>query len=304
MAKPTCSIDGCVKQVNARGLCSTHYDRARAADPDGFRITSKRVDASGIPLPCSVESCSERVHAKMMCKYHYSRARRFGDASDVFDGRVCDWCGSTFRVNERGDRRKRFCCAECRSEFYNEARRRETAKRQLETVLLCKQCGDEFYSEGTLARRYCSDRCRSAWWRENPTGECSTDGCNRPLCARGLCKMHYKRRARELGMMKPEPWDDRRRENYQKRRALKRGADAELIDNAKVFDRDGWMCGICAEAVDPELKWPDPMSVSLDHVVPLAKGGSHTYDNVQCAHLRCNIQKSDSVPSERDAEAA
>lgn len=304
MAKPTCSIDGCVKQVNARGLCSTHYDRARAADPDGFRKTSKRVDANGIPLPCSVESCSERVHAKMMCKYHYSRARRFGDASDVFDGRVCDWCGSTFRVNERGDRRKRFCCAECRSEFYNEARRSATEKRRLETVLLCKQCGDEFCSEGTLARRYCSSYCSAKWDREHRSGCCSAEGCYRPVCARGFCSMHYKRRLRELGRMKPEPWDERRKANWKKRLAAKKATEIETVVYLEVFERDGWTCGICSDPVDPELKWPDPMSVSLDHVVPLAKGGSHTYANVQCAHLRCNLQKSDSVPSERDAEAA
>ena len=33
------------------------------------------------------------------------------------------------------------------------------------------------------------------------------------------------------------------------------------------------------------------MSVSLDHVVPLSRGGSHTLGNVRCAHLICNIRK-------------
>jgi 5-methylcytosine-specific restriction endonuclease McrA len=43
--------------------------------------------------------------------------------------------------------------------------------------------------------------------------------------------------------------------------------------------------------VDPRLRHPDPMRVSLDHVIPISKGGSHTYANTQCAHLLCNIQK-------------
>lgn len=35
------------------------------------------------------------------------------------------------------------------------------------------------------------------------------------------------------------------------------------------------------------------MSRSLDHVIPLNKGGPHTLANVATAHLRCNISKKD-----------
>lgn len=34
------------------------------------------------------------------------------------------------------------------------------------------------------------------------------------------------------------------------------------------------------------------MSASLDHVVPLSKGGDHTRSNSVVAHLICNIRKS------------
>ena len=35
---------------------------------------------------------------------------------------------------------------------------------------------------------------------------------------------------------------------------------------------------------------------SRDHVVPLAKGGTHTWDNVKLAHFRCNTLKRDNMP--------
>lgn len=30
---------------------------------------------------------------------------------------------------------------------------------------------------------------------------------------------------------------------------------------------------------------------SVDHIVPLAKGGLHSWDNVQLAHFKCNTLK-------------
>lgn len=59
----------------------------------------------------------------------------------------------------------------------------------------------------------------------------------------------------------------------------------------EVFERDNWTCGICDEPVDQDIKWPDPRSVSLDHIVPLALGGAHSRANTQCSHLTCNVRK-------------
>ena len=105
--------------------------------------------------------------------------------------------------------------------------------------------------------------------------------------------MHYKRQARAEGLYKNEPWDDRRRANYHKRRALKRKLPADDILPVGVYERDGWVCGICGDSVDKSLKWPDPMSPSLDHIQPLSKGGHHVLSNVQLAHLECNVRKGD-----------
>ena len=37
------------------------------------------------------------------------------------------------------------------------------------------------------------------------------------------------------------------------------------------------------------------MSASLDHIVPLSQGGTHTLGNVQLAHLVCNERKHDRI---------
>lgn len=56
------------------------------------------------------------------------------------------------------------------------------------------------------------------------------------------------------------------------------------------------VCGICGMPVDKKIKYPDPMSACIDHIIPLAKGG-HPFDpdNLQLAHSMCNRQKSDKL---------
>lgn len=71
----------------------------------------------------------------------------------------------------------------------------------------------------------------------------------------------------------------------QSRRARKNGAFVEQVDPAVVFERDRGICGICTKPIDPPDKW------HVDHVVPLAKGGAHSYHNTQPAHAFCNISK-------------
>jgi HNH endonuclease len=36
---------------------------------------------------------------------------------------------------------------------------------------------------------------------------------------------------------------------------------------------------------------PDPLSKSLDHLIPLSRGGTHEPANVSLAHLRCNVSR-------------
>jgi 5-methylcytosine-specific restriction endonuclease McrA len=85
---------------------------------------------------------------------------------------------------------------------------------------------------------------------------------------------------------------EKRRANLQRRRARLRGGETEKFSDVEIFERDGWVCGICGEPIDRTLKAPDGMSVSLDHIIPVSKDGAHKRANVQAAHLQCNRIKS------------
>jgi len=86
-----------------------------------------------------------------------------------------------------------------------------------------------------------------------------------------------------------------RRQSWQaknrRRRARRRGGQAERYTLAEIASRDRWRCGLCHRRVQPDLDYLDPSSATIDHVVPLSVGGDDTRANVQLAHRACNIRK-------------
>lgn len=129
---------------------------------------------------------------------------------------------------------------------------------------------------------------------------CSTEGCVKPVLYRGLCRYHYRLPQRhtfdnaeyQRRYRKTEGGKQANRAKNKKRRAKTQGAAvAEMVVPKVVHDRDGWRCHLCHRKVSPRRHWPDPLSASLDHIVPLSVGGEHTYTNVATAHLQCNMSK-------------
>lgn len=53
------------------------------------------------------------------------------------------------------------------------------------------------------------------------------------------------------------------------------------------------VCGICGRPVDFSKVFPDPWSPTIDHIIPVSKGGDPaSLENMQLAHSWCNRQKS------------
>ncbi len=83
-----------------------------------------------------------------------------------------------------------------------------------------------------------------------------------------------------------------------RKKARATGAKSEPIAFWKVYDRDGGICQICFEVAPRELRGSqtDILAPELEHIIPLAKGGDHTYANVRLAHRGCNNEKADKMP--------
>jgi 5-methylcytosine-specific restriction endonuclease McrA len=58
-----------------------------------------------------------------------------------------------------------------------------------------------------------------------------------------------------------------------------------------IYMRDGNRCQYCGHKFTSS-------ELSLDHVIPLSRGGTSSWDNVVCACLACNVKKGNRTPAE------
>lgn len=260
-------------------------------------------------LSCSAPGCEAPAYIKKkpLCRPHYNRFMAYGDFCTTPALSQCKECrGAISRDGAKTGPPAEYCSYDCKRaaayrrrldsggyERDKEKRRAEFTPKPL-TPRPCRSCGEAFSAKRDEAR-FCSTRCNTTFRRTNHDGSCSTSDCHRTSEARGLCIVCWKRAGRASGQILPEPWNERRKANSHKRRAQKLGTRTELLRPIDIYERDIWLCGLCSTAVDPDAAWPDPMSPSLDHILPLSKGGAHTYENVQLAHLTCNVSKGNRV---------
>lgn len=72
---------------------------------------------------------------------------------------------------------------------------------------------------------------------------------------------------------------------------------AKVVDNIVLSDllrRDNWKCKLCGKSVQKKNIYADD-AAEIDHIIPLSKGGEHSYDNTQILCRKCNREKGDSI---------
>ena len=88
------------------------------------------------------------------------------------------------------------------------------------------------------------------------------------------------------------------REKARRVRARKRIGYVEVIRPEFIYKRDKFKCWICNEKViviNTKDNMKEPKAATLDHVIPLAKGGTHSIDNIKTCCRECNSIKSDTI---------
>lgn len=294
-------------------------------------IEAKIAGDGPIPKYCSAacrraashERCRRngRYAASLAEKRERTRERQAQNA------RPCPYCGNLMTHS----RRVQCGAAECKRRYVNE-RMREYQRRYKEKhgyyqsrlydrdkpkqfTITCQQCGREAVVTKREAK-YCSHTCfydaryGEARPRED-TREVARLRRRTKAAARleqaavgtrgkgvwtvGRCSSCGTRFTRH-SFSKPVAYCSpacRRREKVMLRRALRYDLDAGRVSRIAIYQRDDWTCHICGDPVDRDAVVPDLAAPVLDHVVPLARGGSHSEANLMTAHFYCNSVKRD-----------
>ena len=194
---------------------------------------------------------------------------------------MCDDCGSVFSKSTkvlRPSGHLTIQCDNCRKilsdikekEYRNQkiiskenaikrAEEKEQAKEQAKNHT-CLRCGKEFIGKANM--KYCSR-----------------------ICARRQADSTSEHRRRMQAMSRVH----------------------DVISLEILYDRDNgkcWLCGGNTDWTDKTVRVDGAVIVhdnypSIDHVIPLKHGGTHTWDNVRLAHFRCNSLRGASMVVEK-----
>lgn len=94
--------------------------------------------------------------------------------------------------------------------------------------------------------------------------------------------------------------NNRYKEISRRKKIMENGEVDYSISLQQLAKRDKYICHICGERVDMKADTNADMYGSIDHVIPVSKGGTHTWDNVKLAHRACNTIKGAKSPYETD----
>lgn len=190
-------------------------------------------------------------------------------------------------------------------------------------IVRCALCGGEF------ERTY-----HNITTRDGVTCPCCTESERKRKADEKKTEMVLKRQAKELRIKERQAEEERKKverihkcpvcgtetnrpkyccpdcakksSNKQRDHRRRMKIKARLIDNditvEGLYRRDSGVCYLCGGRCNLEdYTVRDGAFVagdwypSIDHVVPLAKGGEHSWNNVRLAHRRCNTLKSDKI---------
>jgi hypothetical protein len=210
--------------------------------------------------------------------------------------RFCAVCKKPF-IPKAGRNAGKCCSRECGFVYYRQWHEETRANHPHSkvSVITCEVCGKVFVGHGSsISASVCSDDCRMEQARRKTRlRKHGREGYSHGVvvCACGRVEVFAKWFRGSEKCVRCKKRDAKRHRKHIKR--TKNGGEQFTLRD--VFDRDHGRCQLCRRKVTmPTGKWSKRMA-TIDHIVPVTKGGNHTLVNVQLCCAMCNSEKNDST---------
>lgn len=254
--------------------------------------------------PRMCEACGKQLNRNQLkSKNKYCSLDCSVKANTTRSYAVCKNCGKEYLP--KAVDRTTFCSRECAFEYKSNNKKPKEHKAKDPTVYSkeCAVCGTPFKTTYSN-QKYCSKDCGKVVVSNNQKAKHRNDfvptdaicqncgkvftttyGESKVYCSTE-CKRNYANHYREVN----------------RRHSIKRNGTIHWgITLNKLIKRDKNICHICGVKCDiKDYKRDEQGSFvvggkypSIDHIQPVSKGGTHTWDNVKLAHHYCNTVKSD-----------
>jgi 5-methylcytosine-specific restriction endonuclease McrA len=201
--------------------------------------------------------------------------------------RECPRCGEVFQHAMGMKGHDRCYCQPCARE-YRAAYHRGIDLAGIERE--CRWCFSSFTTQN-LTTFTCSEPCAKAQrlhWRTHR----APDRCHLRLCLD--CGGIVPGFSPSTNRCNPCQFNvEKARRNFaEARRAQAYREGDKGIWWQSLGDRDGWACHLCGRPVTKRPGTSERRRAAVvDHLVPIAEGGTHTWDNVAIAHWDCNQKR-------------
>lgn len=197
----------------------------------------------------------------------------------------CIVCGKPFLGEAY--RESKYCSRECyKADWHNAHKEKKPRVRSAESIAKQKEREQRKAQEKAQAadrkkeQKEIKKLCAILRKREKQLQTCVCQECGRefhPTTSRQVC---CSKRCQ-----------NKRTNRMKDKRIYQNGTPDCSISLTRLYMRDMGVCALCGRHIDFDGDSNGAHYPSIDHIVPLSKGGIHSWDNVQLACRECNTAK-------------
>lgn len=298
--KDMVSCPECCKQQRCK---ARKQGRLPASETKACERCGQSFEAAGGNAMARVRHCSQ---CAALARAEYLACRKREIASGLREVRPaprrmrprCQRCGKGLGKNQT-----KFCGNQCYADARKDGTQPWDRTGQLESIWhrggrwACAPSRKPVQEMRTNMQRFLNrirNSYRKALPRLRPCKACQRD-CESRFCS-DACRQVYTDRVAIRYRQAKRRYQKVAGRHF-KQRAKRYGVAYERFPKSLVYERDNYICQLCNEPVlataqysksDGKIHMKSP---TIDHIIPMSKGGDHTPHNCQTACFECNSKK-------------